>query len=187
VITPAPTGKPPDSRKEDIVTKHGKRIVVIIFSILAGDAIPVIIQNGIDPDKQFYTIVGLTLPYTGALVLIFLVLAKSSQHEHPYGRMMLCGLILLLGFAAGAQFHWGISNAEYNQAMQRMDQLNHTPYGHQQKPAPQQLANDISVLIQFYFHKYGLPLFVAATLAAIVITWNILKWTQQTAASDHGK
>jgi hypothetical protein len=48
--------------------------------------------------------------------------------------------------------------------------------------------NDISVLIQFYFHKYGIPLFVAATLAAIVITVNILKWTQKvTATSVLGK
>jgi hypothetical protein len=175
VTTPVPP-------KEDFISRHGKRIVVIIFSILAGDALPVIVQNGLDPNKQFYTIVAVTLPYTGALVLIFLVLANSGKHEHPYAGVMVAGLILLVCFGLGAQFHLGISDAEFHDVMRRMDQLNHVPYGHQPKPPPLQMANDGGVLVQFYFHKYGLPLFVAATLAAVVITWNILTWSDRVAA-----
>jgi hypothetical protein len=60
----------------NLLAKHGKRLVVILFCILMGDALPAIIQNALEPDKVFYTIVRITLPYTGALVLILLFWAK---------------------------------------------------------------------------------------------------------------
>jgi hypothetical protein len=80
MTTPTPTSGSAKGPKEDAVTKHGKRIVVIIFSILIGDAFSTIIQHGLDPDKLFYTIVLVTLPYTGALVLIFLIIVKSGDN-----------------------------------------------------------------------------------------------------------
>jgi len=59
--------------KEDFFTKHGNSIVVIIFSLLIGDTLPAIIQNGFDPDKLFAAIVLVTLPYTAAAVLVILL------------------------------------------------------------------------------------------------------------------
>lgn len=178
MVTPAPTNGAPDASKEDFVSKHGKRVVVIIFSILIGDTIPVIVQHGLSPNELFYTIVGVILPYTGALVLVFLYMAESSN-EHPYGLAMVAGFIFMMFFALAVGLHWGITDWEADQVNQQMRQANHVAPGAPQKAPPMAMAAIIGVLIQFYFHKYGAPLFIAATLAAVVITWNIVKWTEK--------
>lgn len=165
----------PQPPEDDFIVKHGRRIVVIVFSILAGDAIPVIIQHGISPNRTFYTIVAVTLPYTGALVLIFLAMATMGRDEHPYAHMALAVAILMLCFGLGAQFRLGITETELNDVMQQINDANH-PYPRPAPTQPQQVFNAGGIIIKFYFTKYGPPTFVAATLAAIVITWNILVW-----------
>ncbi len=177
-----PSSGQTNNSKEDFITKHGKRIVVIIFCILIGDALPAIIQNGLSPNKLFYTIVLMTLPYTGAMVLIQLLWIKNHGNgaAYPsYQNMMGTGLILLLGFGLGAYAHWGISDADSVMVTQQMDQANHPYHSYQSVNGRQMLANDMSILFQFYLNKYGAPLFIAATLASFVITWTILKWMEE--------
>src|SRR5690349_2371702 len=90
-----PTSGQPKAPQEDFIQKHGKRIVVIIFSILIGDALPTIIQNGLDPDQIFYRIVLVSLPYTAAMVLVFLVwMREETKDQHPY--QLLAGTFIIL-------------------------------------------------------------------------------------------
>jgi hypothetical protein len=224
MTTPTPTSGQPNALKEDFITKHGKHIVVIIFSILISDALPTIIQNGLDPDELFYTIVLMSLPYTGSLVLIFLLWAKilgsdswdTNHPENPFGYGLLgTALILGAGFALGYYTHWwGFCNADLNQihpwftavvrniepspsksAMELPfvgeiktsanrcnwpDSCNH-PSSHKYCVGPLRSAEFIilfyliMIFIQFYVTMYGLPMFIAATLASFVITQSILK------------
>jgi hypothetical protein len=189
MATSAPTSGQPNAPKDDFITKHGKRIVVIIFSILIGDALPTIIQNGLDPDKLFYTIVLMSLPYTGSLVLIFLLWIKhdgDGSSSHTTARMNLWGtaLILSAGFALGYYTHWwGFSNADLNQIdpwFKLPDSCNHPlPHkycgGNPRSAEFMLLFYLIMIFIQFYVTTYGLPMFIAATLASLVITRSILK------------
>lgn len=168
---------PAEPPGDDVVSKHGKRFVVIVFCILAGDALPTIIQSGISPNEKFYTIVVVTLPYTGALALVFLFWAKTTSNG--YAVLMGSGLILLAGFWAGAMVHWGISDAEAALVDQQLLAVNH-PVHQSQVVGPRAMMNDLGVLLTFYWNKFGAPLFVGGTLAAVVIAWNMVKWTEKT-------
>ncbi len=193
--TTSPSGQTNNS-KEDFITKHGKRIVVIIFSILIGDALPTIIQNGLDPDKLFYTIVLMTLPYTGSLVLIFLLWMKnhgdgsySSSHSAAQLNTLGTALILGAGFALGYYTHWwGFGNIDSIQIHPWFNLLpdsctDSSSYTHcsvnPRSKAFLILFQAILLCIQFYVTMYGLPIFIAATLASFVITWSILKWMEE--------
>jgi len=194
----SPSGQPSTPKKEDFIQKHGKRIVVIIFCIFIGDALPTIIQNGLNPDKLFYTIVLMTLPYTGSLILIFLFWRKNSSwtkgtDPHTAGHSYLLGtaLILSAGFVLGYYTHWwGFGNIDITQIHPWFNLLpdsctnQHYHQYHYNKCNPRALLilgliQLIVLFIQFYVTTYGLPTFIAATLASFVVTWDILKWMEK--------
>jgi hypothetical protein len=82
---------------------------------------------------------------------------------------------LLLSLGLATEFNWGITDAEATQVAQQLELANRVPHG-----APKNqfyvLADMVAITIKFYIHKYGIPLFTAATLAAFVITWNVVNW-----------
>jgi len=164
---------PPD---EDIVSKHGKRVVVIVFCILAGDALPTILQNGLSPKEKFYTIVAVTLPYTGSLALVFLYLMKAKTQT--IGHLMVAGLILLAGFVFAVALNWGVTDAEADVVNRRLWTVNH-PRGRSAIVGPPALMNSVKVVLGFYYAKFGAPLFVGGTLAAFVLGWNLMRWTEK--------
>jgi hypothetical protein len=128
-------------------------------------------QNGLNPDKLFYTIVVVTLPYTGAMVLISLYNLKSS--EHHLAKFIVSVFILLAGFWLGSALHWGINETEAAIINQQLEQASHT------YKSLQLASHDGTILIQFYVTKYGLPLFLSATGASFVIAWNIMRWMEK--------
>jgi hypothetical protein len=158
----------------DFVSKHGKRVVAILFSILVGDAVPTIVEHGLKPNETFYTIVLVTMPYTAALVIILLALARSSDNN-PYTVVVGSTVVFMLLFGLAVWAHWGITDAEALRVSQEMEQISQVRHGAPRNPI-RTAANDMGVLLKFYFTKYGIALFVSATLAAFVVTWNILKW-----------
>jgi hypothetical protein len=157
-----------------VVKKHGNRVVVIVFSILSGDLLPAIIQNAMNPDEPFYRIVLLTLPYTGAVVVTLLLLSKWWSDEHPFGIVMGVGLIFMLFFLLCYSLHLGITDTEADRVSEQIQRVNYVPPGAAHKNPVIAMANIIGVFLKFYYYKYGLVLFVAATLAAPVIVWPIL-------------
>lgn len=62
-----------------------------------------------------------------------------------------------------------MNDAEIVMVNQQIDQANQTNIR-------VRLIGYAILLIQFYFNKYGYPLFIAATLASFVIAWDIKKW-----------
>src|SRR6266700_6365619 len=145
----APTSGQPNNSGEDFLTKHGISIVVVIFSILIGAPLPAIIQNGRDPDKLFTVIVLVTLPYTAAAVLIFLMwILVTSEGNLPFGGVMLLSALsgfILWGFLWLASIvHWGLSDAE-------ADWLNRQIASSHIHPA----YRVAFVVISFYVAKYG--------------------------------
>ena len=143
---------------------------MIIFSLLIGDTLPAIIQNGLDPDKLFAAIVLITLPYTAAAVLVVLLWMYTGIDT--FQDFCLClgfsGLILFGFFWLASLVHWGISDADVALL-----------------PKPHMTGSSIAlaiegalyswVLIQFYLAKYGFPMFISATAASFLIAWRIKK------------
>jgi hypothetical protein len=186
VTSPTPTGESQNAHEDDFVAKHGKRITVIIFSILAGDTLPAIINDGMDPRKKFYTIVALTLPYTVSLVVAFIILgagiaATADGSAAPLSVAAIMAVLFMVLFAwLCSRLHLGISDIEYDDLMRKAHELNRGMSWRIQ------LFNTTDVFIKFFFHKYGVALFVGATLAAIVIAWNIVNWDSATPKSQPG-
>ena len=168
---------PSDDRREARArnTHRGRIAVVIIFWALSGNALATVIsQYGANPREVFLTITFVTLPYTGALVLVFLFMTLSEAN--PYTTLVLASVILLICFGLGAYLHLGISDAESGQVLQQINEVDDVPYGAPHKWPHQVAGGVIAIIVAFYYNKYGLALFVAATLAAIVITWSIATW-----------
>jgi len=162
------------SSQEDFLSKYGKSIVVIVFSLLIGDTISTVIQKGSDPDVTFFAIAFVTLPYTAAMVSIFCIWMYDPYEEREgcsWIRDALAGsgLLLILGFFLGSLVHWGISDP--NGVIPRVigNIFTHPGYF---------LYKFIIVgvvLVIIYVHIYSIQVFLPATLASFVIAWNILK------------
>jgi len=157
--------------QEDFLSKYGKSIVVIVFSLLIGDTISTVIQKGADPDVTFFAIAFVTLPYTAAMVSIFCIWMYEEREGCLWVRDALAGsgLLLILGFFLGSLVHWGIGDP--NGVIPRIIGYIFTHPGNV-------FAKFIFVgifLIIIYVHIYSIQVFLPATLASFVIAWNILK------------
>src|SRR5262249_42726221 len=151
----------------DLVTKHGKRVTVIVTGILSGDVLPVIIKDGMDPTGKFYTIVALALPYTASLIAAFFALALCAALLEKIPPVLFAIIVIIIFVFFGwlcSSLHLGITHAEFDNLVQRGEDVGHE--------GPIVAFNHfVYVFFSFYFHKYGIALFIGATLAAVVIIW----------------
>jgi len=172
MTTPTPINRQSQTSKEDVLTKYGNNIVVIIFCLLSCETLPAIIQNGLDPDKLFAAIVLVTLPYTAAAVLVVLLWMYTGIDTFQDFCMCLgCSGLILFGFCWLASIvHLGISEHEFAFLHLRAPHMTGSPIVWAVQGALYSFA-----LIQFYLAKYGLPMFISATVASFIIAWRIKK------------
>jgi hypothetical protein len=168
-----PEGPQNPEEQRDVVAKYGMLVVVVVTCFLAGDALPTVVKNGMDPQDKFVEIVTMTLPYTIALTLALLVLV-TGRVEFP-GNVMIFILILLVGFLLASTLHWGITDADVARVNDEIQRRTH-PSGSPPVTGVKAVFIDVAVLIQRYLTKYGAPLFIGGTLAAMVMSWKVKTW-----------
>lgn len=157
--------------------RHGQRVTVIGFCLLGGLGVPAAVKYGLEPRDMFATIVLVTLPYSASLTLALLYLFYSD--DVGMGKATMVAVILMVGFAAAAYLHLGLTDADAAEVSAGWDQVRRLNDMKHPKPPPMTYAVAYTaVLVHFYYAKYGAVLFAAATAAAVVNAWNIVRWRQ---------
>jgi tetratricopeptide (TPR) repeat protein len=103
-----------------------------------------------------------SLPYSDR----YLSISPLGREYCPYGFFWLASLV-----------HWGMNDVEIAMVNQQIDKANHINF------RVRFIAYAVTLLL-FYFNKYGFPLFIAATLAAFVIAWDIKSWMEKPAKTE---